>query len=337
MEEKRSEQLQGGLVLLRELMSGKSLTAGEAAALPDFGMKKAAAQRFLKALELLIPQVTSGGKPRRWRFDWPNVSEYDTSHLWALEVALSAIPALRGSWIDTKLKELQRLVISNLSPDDRSRDLSRMFFHLAHFGGSLTSSADVADAVAQGIFERRVVRVRYCHFDGKEDALMLAPYSLVTTADGLYCIAKCQACDRTELVEQVRVYNIDRFDQPVLTDVVFDYPQSDEYNPQELFKYSWGVFLPDPRIVGPADIALVFDESWSSYLKRHQLHSAQYAREELESGRTGVRLKLHITYDLVRWLRGLGRDVEIMSPPELCEWVSSGNGAKGGPRALYSS
>ncbi len=75
-------------------------------------------------------------------------------------------------------------------------------------------------------------------------------------------------------------------------------------------------------------MTLRFASRWRGYLLRHRVHRTQ---EIVDAEDCKIRLEVYLQYDLVRWLRGLGEEVEIIEPAALREWVVSGEGAGGKP------
>ncbi|MFT6821843.1 MAG: hypothetical protein ACJATT_005675 [Myxococcota bacterium] len=106
----------------------------------------------------------------------------------------------------------------------------------------------------------------------------------------------------------------------------FVYPVRSRYDPYELFGSLWGVTLPHTSPSRPETVVLRFVSGWKPFLLRQILHVKQREVRPGPDECVDVELALHITYDLVRWVRGHGREVVVQEPAHLKGWVESNGG-----------
>jgi hypothetical protein len=76
-------------------------------------------------------------------------------------------------------------------------------------------------------------------------------------------------------------------------------------------------------------VVLRFVSGWKPFLLRQILHVKQREVRPGPDECVDVELELHITYDLVRWVRGHGKEVTVVEPENLSGWVTSGEGFSG--------
>ena len=223
-------------------------------------------------------------------------------------------------------EHLARLPVGNrLGP---GVDPGRMFYANTRLVQPLGIHPDVVDRVAQAIFECRQVRVRYEKFEGERIWAIIEPWSVLFSDSGVYIYGRCVDCERTDYIDRPRLFNLVRVEGIRALEQRFAYPLPEEYDPRHLFENSFDIFLPPSPEARPAEVVLRFSSGWSRYLMRHKLHLAQDPPRRLEDGTIEVVLHLHVTYDLVRWVRGHGKEVEVMRPGLLVEWVASGEGSE---------
>ena len=190
----------------------------------------------------------------------------------------------------------------------------------------------MVDAVAQAIYKQRALRFEYTQFSGDSFPVVVEPWTLLMADEGLYLYGRCIECDpKSHHVETRRVYRVSRITAARITKDSFVYPVRAEYDPVRLFEHSWGLMIPDDEAGQPPTVRLEFSSEWATYLRDQKLHPTQGPVEKADDGSLVVSMKVHITYDLVRWVRGHGNDVQVLSPENLAGWVTSRDG--GSPAA----
>jgi len=321
---------------LARMMSGERLTL--AALEKEKGARKRPALRkAMHALVDALPQARRSrpgrGRAEEFWWEWPSDESSSAEQVWAL----AAARALLGAFTDTQLGR----VLDGLLQDHRGRlpaslntqaDLGRMYFASARLLDPFGIDPDVVDAVAQSTYKRRVLRFDYTQFSGDSFSVLVEPWTLLMADEGLYLYARCIECDaKADHIQTRRVYRVSRIKAAKITKESFVYPVRAEHDPAKLFKHSWGLMIADEEAGLPPTVKLEFASGWATYLRDQKLHPTQGPVEQDDDGSLVVSMEVHITYDLVRWVRGHGNDVQVLSPDNLAGWVGSGDG--GSPAA----
>lgn len=313
------------LRLLHTLMQGKSLTATEAATRHAF--QPPAVRRHLQALsEQLRGLVVAekDGKSQRYRFVWPRQEQSDGATVLALELARTALVSLRGSNLDARLADLV-LDHQRRTPGALTLDLARVLHARTRVDRALGSrgmDADAVDQIVRGIIDRRQLTFEYSHFGGKHARVVLEPWTLVPSDEGLFCYGKCVDSSVESHLDTRRLYKVARMQRVRRGAETFMYPPADVYQPSEVFRHCFGVFLPDEG-TEPQNVVLRLGPRWHAFLTHEPLHPSQGELIHLPDGQIQVEMRVYLTLDLERWLRGLGQEVQVVAPQVLRERVAS--------------
>lgn len=238
--------------------------------------------------------------------------------------------AFRDSEVGGVLSELLEDHVRRLPGDQPTRDnLARMFYAATRMITPSNLEPDVVDRLAKAISERRTVEARYTQFDGTENEVVIEPWTLVFADEGPYLYGRCLQSTKPDHFLRNRVFNVARLEHVHLTTDRFVYPLRADHDPYDIFRHSFTVMVPAEEAPDPPVVTLRFTPPMRAYLENHSVHRVQEPVEVDEAGFITVRARLHITYDLVRWVRGHGRTVEVVAPENLREWVKSGVGGEG--------
>ena len=318
--------LREALALLQRLMKGDRLTVSSA--LVQDGPHRAAVQRRLRCLAEELECVRGDrGRPEAFRWIWPTDQRPEPEAIWSLAAAQTLLHAFHESMVGETLRRLLREYVNRLPPESPP-DVSRMFFANNRLVNPRRVGPDVVDQVAKAIFECREIRFHYRKFEGNELEVQIRPWSILFADEGIYCLGYCVDSPRDHHIRRRRLYNLARVRQIALMDKRFTYPLRGQYDPVELFKYCFGIFLPPEDWAEPHDVIVRFAPTQRSYLESQPVHREQVSAEVDGEGWTVVKLRLFVSYDLVCWIRGLGKEAVAVSPPILVDWVSSGEGAR---------
>ena len=326
-----AKSLKDALVLLRHMMSGPPLTVTEAMHLVRDSSQRAAVRRRLRCMvDVLEHAERDGGTPERFWWSWPAEQDSTPVAVWSLAASRTMLHGFRDSVIGDTLRDLLSDHLSRLPAGLRlgsGADPGRMFYANTRLVQPLGIEPDVVDKIAKAIFECRQVSVSYEKFEGDRIWAIVEPWSVLFSDSGVYLYGRCEICERADYIDRPRLFNLARVERPRILDQRFAYPLPEEYDPRRLFENSFGIFLPPSPEHTAERIVLRFAPSWNRYLQRHKLHPAQEEPTVLDDGCIEVVLRLHVTYDLVRWVRGHGKEVEVVGPELLAAWAASGEGS----------
>lgn len=322
-EQKETSRVRFMFRVLRRLMDGEKLTVRDV--LKNAPMQDAAVRRHLESMEEIIPGVQSIEKrPRRWYYSVNSGPAPERPAALALKMCRAMLPLIHGSKMDKCLKSFCGDFFRQL-PDGTSvpHDVSRIFFAKTHSVPSEGFKAETVDMLVNAIVDQRRVSITYEHFEGNLENIELEPYTLVFADPGLYCYGRCAIADADRHTNTERIFNIMRIRHARLSRNSFTYPERHEYDPEKVFEHCFGIFFPASKEEQPETVVLRFGSRWKHYLKTHRWHKSQTLPEEQSDCTLLVKLKVYLTDDFVRFIRGKGDDVEVVFPDFLKRRVQS--------------
>lgn len=311
------------LTLLRRLMSGERLTVKEIVAEGKFSDD--AVRRHFEHLEATIPGVRRDGRRNQtWCYRTFEDEPGDNFGLLGLTVASTLLSAFRGSELDHRLRQIVSRELVSSDSRHTPGDLSRMFYAKSRMINPLGLSPDAADRIVKAIFEQRLVEITYELFNGQVITATVRPYTLIFSDEGLYAYGHCTDSDEVRFIDTSRLYNMERMRGITITRNRFSYPPREEYDPERLYRDCVGVFVPQSPDESPTKIVLEFESKWRAFLHNHKWHKSQSYPQVAPNGQLLVTFTLYVTQDLVRWVRSLGSEVNVIEPARLAQWVESG-------------
>lgn len=323
-----SGALPAALGLLARMMRDPEERLTVAKVAEDYPFDKDAVRRHLRAIADAIPGVTLvSERPETWQFTGASKRPPKSSVVSALAAARALLAQFRDTGIGVHLEELLHDYRNRVPDAPPVSDLSRMFFSMARWADPHGIDAAGIDTLSRAILQSREITALYVHFEGDDDHVRLRPFTVVVADEGVYCLAEVVGSERPHEGER-RLYNLRRMTRIRLCDESFNFPLREDYDPAALFRHCFGEFLPAAD-EEPVAVVLRFAPRWRGYLARHRVHRTQQVLDATEGT---IQLDVYLQYDLVRWIRGLGNEVEVLEPVALRKWVTSGAGAQGKPR-----
>lgn len=323
--------LRAALRLLRLMIEGRELKAADVVG-PD-GRRAVQSARLRALADHLNPWVVRRGAgrgiPQAFRWSWPNEQASRPEQVWALAASRTMLAAFRDSEVGRVLTDLLEEHASRLPTPPAREDLDRMFFAATRLINPRNVEPDSIDRLATAISERRTVTASYTQFGGDAHTVRIEPWTLIFADEGPYLYGKCLESTKPDHVETRRVFNVGRMKNIRGTKQRFVYPLRQDHDPEDVFRHCFTVMVPADGAGPPANVVLRFDASMAPYLQQHRIHPTQEDPAQDTEGRVVVRLTLHVTYDLVRWVRGHGCTVEVLEPANLRDWVVEGVGGAG--------
>ncbi|MCA3012924.1 MAG: WYL domain-containing protein [Myxococcaceae bacterium] len=288
--------------LISDLMSGKTLNARTAA--ERLGVKGPAAARQLRAIEEL-PGVarTTDGKAHTWDFT-PPASTLGYDKVIAACFGSSMAPAFDGTTYRQGFEAVRQWLIDRSPHRRHFRNIDRKFLVLLQ-GNDVSLSVDESplDDVLDALLKEKRIAVEYERFSGEKQSLVVDPLSLVLYQHRLYLLVRTE--DGHRALRFARI-------QAVEARTRFSYPSPTEYNPDQIFQRSFGVFL-NPKSID--DIEFKLTPRWRVFVRTHRWHSSQTSKEVPDG--VLVRLRVGICPELEGFLLSLGSECEVLNPPLL--------------------
>ena len=298
------------LEILGHLMKGAAVDRHDAAKIAD--VQLAAADRYLKALEQHVPGVRSkrDGKQRRYRFDKAELIEPpEAGHAIAACLAASLAPLFKGTDYEMSLRGVLGLLLQRARASREYKHIDRKFLFVRRGGEAmLPELAGELHDVVEATLASEYLQVRWRGFKGDLRQARVQPLSLAIHEHQLYLVARKTKNEDPFLIRFSRVDEVHR------EDVTFSYPPRTQYDPEERFGQSIGVFISDDFPV--ETIVLRLAEDWQLYAQTHRWHPSQRVRIE-EDGRVCVEIRARICPELRSWVRGFGPEAEVVRPASL--------------------
>jgi len=153
------------------------------------------------------------------------------------------------------------------------------------------------------IKNRLLIKFTYTKFwDNESSERSVEPFALKESQYRWYLLAR----DKKNNV--IKTFGLDRISNLEILRQKFVYPK--EYNPNEVFKYSFGILTePDKE---PKEIVLSFEPFQGKYIKSFPLHSTQQLIVE-NKNEVRIKLKMHITKDFIMEILSFGDEVKVIS------------------------
>ena len=315
-------------------MRGEELTPQGVVGDGGHPYKYNAALGHLRTLAAEVPGVVRfcDERPERFAFIYPKAFQAQRGAVMALAAARGLLGAYRESAIGDALESLLERERAHSSLTQRGPgDLSRVFVNLSRSAEPYNLDPEVLDVLVEGILCEVEVAATYTHLEGDSEPVVIQPWSMITTDAGLFCYGQCVDGEHAGLR---RLYNVRRIVGARLSKTPFSYPFASDYSPNVLFHHSFGEFLPHEDQTEPSTVILRFDAVWQGYFRSHRVHHTQTKPIDCADGGVEVTFHVYVTYDLVRWVRGLGKEVRVVEPRLLQEWVKSGLGARHRPTPI---
>jgi hypothetical protein len=98
----------------------------------------------------------------------------------------------------------------------------------------------------------------------------------------------------------------------------FSYPTQSEYDPDQIFEDSFGVFLGADFAV--RDVQVKLTGGWSNYSQFHRWHRSQRIIRCADG--VIVHLRARVCPELKAWILGFGEDAEVLAPAELRDEIA---------------
>lgn len=328
-ERSRGNAVRRALVLLADLMRGAEHTRHTVKKVA--GLEEAAASRQLEALKTHVPGVVSEvrNKIRIYRFDPDSVSVKRVQRLARPIVAAACFgTSLANLFEGSRYAVAMREALDHLLAQGRRgdfRDVARKFWFVKRGGEvSLPQNRHLLDEVIDAILQQNVTIIKYEHFEGGEaDVYRIQPLSVVVYTHQLYVIGKTDS-------QEMRFFRFSRLQDVERTDDTFSYPGETEYNPEQLLRDSFGIFVGDKYPI--CDVAVRLASRWASFVRSHRWHPSQLVTRE--GDHVVIRLRVRVCPELEGWILSFGEDAEVLSPAFLRDKI----GARvRGAGALYAA
>jgi predicted DNA-binding transcriptional regulator YafY len=314
----RSASVDRHFLLVDDLLRGREHDRHSLA--ERLGIKPAMAHRLMKAA-LRLPGVTEhrDGRRRTIKMDLAAIApapSYPTAV--AACFGASLWPLFEGSTYERGIREAARDVVGRTRRRSVFRDIDRKFWFLRRGGEvALLDHSPMLDEIIDAVLRHRVLSVEYTRFTGAAQHLRIEPLSIVVHDHQLYVVAR-------DGEGRLHPYRFARIRAAEALDQTFVYPSRSEYDPGQVFRDSFGIFLLGKPV---QDVVLRLRKNWTTYAQSHRWHDSQTV--VVGPDHVEVRMHVRVCPELEAWILGFGEEAEVVGPKALRERIEKRAGESG--------
>jgi predicted DNA-binding transcriptional regulator YafY len=310
-EARRSASVDRHFALAKDLLRGR--THDRQSLAKRLGIQPAMADRLIKAA-LQLPGVAERREGRH-RYIHLDVTSLAPAPTYPTAVAAcfgaSLWPLFRGSSYQDGIRDALAHVIGRTKRRAVFKDIDRKFWFLRRGGeAGLKDRSQLLDEAIEAVLHHRAIAIEYTRFGGWVELVKMEPLSIAVHDHQLYVIGRSEA-------GHLHPY---RFSRVVSVDVLertFRYPSLAEYDPEQVFRDSFGIFLDRPV----AKVVLRLHARWATYARTHRWHDSQVVVVRRDHVR--VELRVGVCPELEAWILGFGEQAAVVAPKELRARIGS--------------
>lgn len=304
----RYQSLGRSLTLLADLINGKQHDRQSAAR--RLGLRLAAADRQLRALEEFVPGIVVSRVHRRktLRFNMEQgVTKLSAQAMVISCFGMSLARLFQGSIYESAAHELLDNLLKRTRKPDLFLDSERKFYYHRQGGEMcLPESSKLVQCMIDSILRCRSMSIKYKNMQGTEQAKLINPLSLTIYNHHLYLVGTPAKIDELEL----HPYRVSRILLAEQTGARFKYPPKAEYDPDQVFMDSLGIFIGTNYKVEEVEVKL--SKHWRPLAENYRWHNTQkvYNRDNF----TYVKFRVRICPEFEAWILGLGEYAQVVHP-----------------------
>jgi predicted DNA-binding transcriptional regulator YafY len=280
-----------------------------------FDIAVAAADRYIRHLQR-VPGIVVVREGRRLaiRFDFgdavPRPSHPSAvAACWAAGVA----DVFAGSDYERGVRDALAYVTTRARRSSEFKNVDRKFLFLARGGeSSLPDAAGHLDDLIDSVLRNRYTTIQYLHFGGDEERVRIQPLSMAIYDHQLYVIGARDDGTR-------HPFRLSRIRSVSAGTESFAYPDRAVYDPKQLFRDSFGIFIDETKAV--VRIRMRLDERWRVHCRTHRWHPSQ--RIDDVPGGVVVTMSARPCPELKAWILGFGSEAVVLEPAELADEIGS--------------
>jgi predicted DNA-binding transcriptional regulator YafY len=282
------------------------------------GVEVAGADRILKALHQFVPQFeVSETRPRTIKFNQELAGPPpQLSHAIAACFGASLAALFKGTDYERGMEGALQYVLKGYPRKALFKDINRKFVFVRRGGElSLPEKKEELEELIDAVLRHRVTRIRYEHGYGSEHQVTIWPLSLAVYDHQLYVIGRSKQ-------RSAYPYRFARIKEAEAGPPNgFEYPLKAQYDPDQVFRDSFGVFISDDHPI--EDIAIRVSPLWARIAKSHRWHDSQQVDDEKAGVQSVIKLRVRVCPEVVSWILGLGSHAEVLKPAWLRVRIAS--------------
>ncbi|KFE66484.1 helix-turn-helix transcriptional regulator [Hyalangium minutum] len=307
LEKRRFTQLHRTVQLIADLMAGKSHDRNSAAA--ALGIQPVSADRQLKAIARLPGvKVVKEGRRRVFRFDAAAISDPPSlAVLIGASFGASLGPLFEGTPYQKAFSDARDHLLRQSRRRGDFSEVERKFVFLSQGGEiSLPEKGAQLDELIAALLEQYPVRIDYEDFASVVRSRRVEPLSLAVYNHQLYLLGR-------ERTGELRSFRFSRIRSAEAEGRPFKYPTKAEYDPEQVFARSFGIFMMEDQPVEHVELKL--HARWAAHVKSHRWHRSQ--RAVVLGGEVHIHLDVCVCPEVEAWVLSFGEEAEILRPQSL--------------------
>lgn len=187
-------------------------------------------------------------------------------------------------------------------------EVRRKFLFITQAGEvALPDRLALLDDLVEAVLKQQRVLIEYTGFEGGKRIVEISPWSVAIYDHQLYVLAVGEA-------STLRAYRLSRISEVRARTKTFTYPERSEYDPENLFRDTFGIFVRGEDPV--EDVVLRLSPRWKTYARSHRWHSSQQVSED-GVGRVLVRMRVRTCSEFEAFVLGFGGEAEVVEPAGL--------------------
>ncbi len=278
-----------------------------------FGVAESTVRRDLSWMEKNVPGVSAKQMGRRKIYEYEPESERLQIHYpaaFCLLTGARAISVLEESDTWEGFSEVLAFAKKTFgSQVDRKICVLRSNFHLSK------EQQQFFDILVQALRDERVIGLRYHAPEREPYDEECEPLSLMGWRGRLYLIVRRWKAGKAEL----RLRRLDRIQniELLVPKRRFSYPSIEDFDPDQLFRYSVGPFFQPNPPTSPVILRFFDDEA-----ERHRDFDWGVEHRVLRNEPLEIELNVHIDYSLRHFVLRAGGGVEVLAPQHFREEIA---------------
>ena len=258
-----------------------------------------------------LVEVRQHGSQRHLRVRGADVGVDAAAHQAAtMFFSVAALRALRGTAVGESGDVLWRQTLKKLPLKTREAldQIEKRFFYVPFAPKDYRGHDEVLDLLFQAVLRHREVRLAYRKPSGRRNWHSFHPFTMVLYRDAIYILG---ASDRHA---QPIYLAVDRIEEIEVTGEKFRIPK--DYDPEALTRDGFGIWSGKE-----CEIALRLSGRAAEQVPE-RLHQRSVRLSTTQGGDVLLTAKLRGWQELAWWILSWGRDVEVLSPPDLRKCVA---------------
>lgn len=315
-DDNRYQSLGRSLTLLADLIKGGFHDRESAAR--RLGLGLAAADRQLLALQRFVPgiEVSTENRKRTLRFNANQGAAKLSPHGMVVSYfGMSLARLFQGSVYESATAEVIDCLLKRTRKPDLFRDSERKFYYHRQGGEMcLPEAAKILQCLIDSIMRCRTVSLRYHNMQGVPIDRIVNPLTLTIYSHHLYLVATPK--EGTTL--EPHPYRVSRIMSAEQTESKFKYPSKAEYDPDQLFRDSLGIFI--GGVYKVEDVKIRLSKHWRRLAENYRWHNTQ----KIQDDGAHIYLTYHVRIcpEFEAWILSLGDYAQVLHPVWLREKIA---------------